>query len=524
MTRGERVIAFVTRYCRVPEGRHVGKPLVLMKFQERFIREIYDNPAGTSRAYLSVGRKNGKSALIACLVLAHIVGPEARQNSQIISGARSREQAALVFKLAQKMIALSPELRAKSVTRITPSQKTITGVRMNVEYRAISAEAGTAHGLSPILAILDEVGQVKGQQDDFVEAITTSQGAYENPLLIAISTQSPTDNDLFSRWLDDAEMSKDPRIVSHVYAAPKDCDIMDRAAWKAANPALGEFRSLQDVEDQAVQADRMPSEENKFRWLILNQRIEAFAPFISRNVWQACDGAALPLEDNAVVFGGLDLSEVNDLTALVLVSPVADGLLAPVQTQWHVHPTFWLPSDGLRDRSKADRVPYDEWEKAGYLQTTPGAVVDYEFVAAHLWALAQKYDVRKIAFDRWNFRHLRPWLVRAGFSEEQVEGDNAVFEQMGQGFQSMSPALRDLETVLLSGNVNHGGHPVLDMCARNAVVQRDPAGNRKLAKNKSRGRIDGMVALAMAMSVAGTYQANNSDGPSVYAGRGALVM
>lgn len=507
MTRGERVIAFIEAYCAVPEGKHVGKPLVLMPFQKDFLRAIYDNKDGTSRAYLSIGRKNGKSALIACIVLAHIVGPEARLNSQIISGARSREQAALVFKLAQKMIYLSPEL--KKITHITPSQKMITGKMMNVEYRAISAEAGTAHGLSPVLAILDEVGQIKGPHDDFVEAITTSQGAHDNPLLIAISTQAATDNDLFSRWLDDAETSKDKRIVSHVYSAPQECDLMDRKAWKAANPALGEFRSLTDLEDLAARADRLPAEENSFRWLYLNQRIEATSPFISRKVWTECAGPVAPLEDGAVVYGGLDLSEVSDLTALVLVSPVQDGLIAPVTTKWHVHPTFWLPGQGLREKSKADRVPYDEWAKAGKLQTTDGPTVDYEFVAAHLWGVAQRYDVRKIAFDRWNWRHLKPWLAKAGFAEGQLEGDDAIFEPMGQGFQSMSPALRDLESAILNGGLVHGGHPVLTMCASNAVVQADPAGNRKLAKHKSRGRIDGMVALAMAMSVAGTWEDNS---------------
>ena len=500
------MIEFITRYCKVPEGKHVGQPLRLMEFQKRFVREIYDNPHGTSRAYLSISRKNGKSATIACLALAHIVGPEARLNSQIISGARSREQAALVFKLMQKMIYLSPEL--KKITHITPSQKMIVGKMMNVEYRAISAEAGTAHGLSPVLAILDEVGQIKGPHDDFVEAITTSQGAHDNPLLIAISTQAATDNDLFSRWLDDAETSKDPRIVSHVYAAPQDCDLMDREAWKVANPALGEFRSLADLEDLAARADRLPAEENSFRWLYLNQRIEATSPFISRKVWQDCATPVAPLEDGAVVYGGLDLSEVSDLTALVLVSPVEAGLLAgeDPETIWHVHPIFWLPGDGLREKAKADRVPYDQWSKDGYLEATPGRVVDYEFVAARLWGLSQQYDLRKIAFDRWNFRHLRPWLLRVGFSEAQIEGDPAIFVPLGQGYQTMSPALRDLESVILTGRLAHGGHPVLTMCAENAVVQMDPAGNRKLTKAKSRGRIDGMVALAMAMSAAGTWE------------------
>lgn len=510
MTRGEKVCAFVERFCKVPEGAHVGKPIRLMAFQRKFILAVYDNPKGTSRAYLSIARKNGKSALIACLLLAHIVGPEARKNSQIISGARSRDQAALVFKLAQKMIYMSDELR--KITRIVPSQKTIIGKLMNVEYRAISAEAGTAHGLSPVLAILDEVGQIKGPQDDFVEAITTSQGAHENPLLIAISTQAATDNDLFSRWIDDAATSKDPRIISHVYAAPEGCEIGDRTAWQAANPAMGEFRTITDLEDLAARAERMSSEENSFRWLYLNQRIEASSPFISKAVWQACGGPVEKLEPGAPIFAGLDLSEVADLTALVMVTPVDDGLQQPIATKWHVHPTFWLPGDGLRDRAKADRVPYDEWHKAGHLVTTDGPTVDYGFVAAHLWNVSQEYDLRKVAFDRWNFRHLKPWLLRAGFAEEQVEGDAAIFVPMGQGFQSMSPALRDLEGSLLSGAIVHGGHPVLTMCAANAVVQTDPAGNRKLAKHKSRGRIDGMVALAMAMSVAGTWAEQNPEG------------
>lgn len=523
MTRGEKVIAFIERYCPTPEGRHVGKPLRLMDFQKKFILAIYDNPDGTARAYLSIARKNGKSAIIAAIALAHTVGPEARQNSQIISGARSREQAAIVFKLMQKMIGLSPDLRSKSITRITPSQKMITGVQMNVEYRAISAEAGTAHGLSPVLAILDEVGQIKGPTDDFVEAITTSQGAHDNPLLIAISTQAPTDNDLFSRWLDDAEASQSPRIVSHVYTAPEDCDLLDQDAWQAANPAMGEFRSVADLEDMAAVADRLPSEENSFRWLYLNQRIEATAPFISKKLWDSCDAKLAQLEDGVVIYAGLDLSEVSDLTALVMVTPVTNALLAPVNTEWHVHPTFWLPEVGLREKSKSDRVTYDIWCKEGWLETTPGPTVDYEFVAAYLWEVCNRYDVRKIAFDRWNWRHLKPWLARAGFSESQLKGDNAVFDQMGQGFKSMSPALRDLESAFLNGAIVHGGHPVLESCARNAVVQRDPAGNRKLAKHKSRGRIDGMVALAMAMSVAGTWE-SNSDGPSVYEDRGILTL
>lgn len=493
MTRAERVIAFIHRYCRTPDGKDVGKPIQLKAFQERFVRDIYDNPATTRRAYLSVGRKNGKSALIACLVLAHVAGPEARQNSQIISGARSREQAAIVFKLAEKMVNLNPDLR--KVIKPIPSQKTLLGLTMNVEYRAISAEAGTAHGLSPIVAILDEVGQIKGPHDAFVEAIETAQGAHEAPVLFAISTQAPTDADLFSIWLD---APADPQVVKHLYAAPADCALDDREAWAAANPAMGEFRSISDLEQYAQRAQDLPSTENSFRWLFLNQRIDANAPFVSRKVWAECATPVVESFDKLPVYAGLDLSEVSDLTALVLVAPV-DGV-------WHVKPTFWLPAEGLRQKSLADRVPYDVWHKQGDLVAAPGRTIDYEYVAEHLRAVCDRYDVRKIAFDRWNWRHLKPWLSRAGFDDAQLEGENALFEPFGQGFASMSPALRDLESALLNQRIAHGGHPVLTMCASNATVQSDPAGNRKLSKSKSYGRIDGIVALAMAMSVAGTYE------------------
>jgi len=501
MTRGERVIAFVERYCVVPEGTLLGKPVRLLPFQRKFILAVYDNPHGTSRAYLSIARKNGKTGLIACLLLAHIVGPEAYQNGRIVSGARSRKQAAEVFNYASKMILMSPEL--SKLARIVPSGKMIVGLAKNVEYQASSAEAKSAHGGSPILAILDEVGQIKGPTDDFVEAIETSQGAYEGKaMLFAISTQAATDNDLFSRWIDDAETSKDPRIVSHIYSAPADCELGDRAGWAAANPALGVFRSIKDVEDFSHLAERMPTKEASFRWLFLNQRIDASAPFVSPAVWRACDAPVADDFEGLPVFGGLDLSEVSDLTALVLMAPkVEDG-----KTVWHVKPRFWLPGDSLREKAKDDRVPYDIWADQGHLHTTPGPTVDYEFVAHYLREVFDTMDVRKLAFDRWNWRHLKPWLAAAGFTEDQLEGDNAVFEQFGQGFQSMSPALRGLESLILNQKIAHGGHPVLTMCMMNATVRSDSSDNRKLDKQKSRGRIDGAVALAMATAMAGTYE------------------
>ena len=488
MTRGEKVIAFIGRYCVTPEGAHVGKPLVLADFQKQFIRDIYDNPHTTRRAYLSISRKNGKSGLIAAILLAHLVGPEALANSQIVSGAMSRDQAALVFALAAKMVQLSIEL--SQIVKIIPSSKRLIGLPRNVEYRALAADGTTAHGLSPVLAILDEVGQIKGPHSDFVDAITTSQGAHAAPLLIAISTQAPTEADLFSIWLDDAQASKDPKIVCHLYEAPKGCDLMDEAAWRAANPALGLFRSLDDLREQATQAMRMPSTENSFRNLLLNQRVEARSPFVSRTVWLENGSEPLELDPATPIYGGLDLSAVNDLTALVLLAAHEDGTFG-------VLPTFWLPNDGLAERSRQDRVPYDVWNREGYLETTPGASIQYEWVAHQLKAIFERYNVQNIAFDRYNMRFLRPWLEKVGFGE----ADLAKFIEFGQGFASMSPALRELESALLARKLRHGNHPVLTMCAQNATIQQDAAENRKFVKAKASGRIDGMVALAMAVGV-----------------------
>ena len=501
MSRAAAIIEFIETLCPVPEGAGVGMPMVLADFQKQFIRDVYDNPAGTRRAFLTMARKNGKTGLIAALLLAHLVGPEAVRNSQIVSGAMSRDQAALVFNLAAKRVQLSPVLT--DVVRIVPSGKRLIGLPMNVEFRALAAEGKTAHGLSPVLAILDEVGQVRGSQSDFVDAITTSQGAHVTPLLLVISTQAANDADLLSVWLDDAAKSADPRIVSHAYTAPEGCALDDETAWKAANPALGIFRSLDDLREQMTQAQRMPSMENSARNLLLNQRVSTEAPFVSPDVWKANGAEPVPFE--GAVFGGLDLSARNDLTAFVLVGKVA-GV-------WQVFPHFWTPQEGLAERARRDRAPYDVWARQGLLRTTPGASVDYEAVAVDIAEIVAELDIHAIAFDRWRMDVLQRELDRLGLCLPLVP--------FGQGFKDMSPALDTVEAELLNKRLAHGMHPLLTMCAANATVTKDPAGNRKLDKSRTTGRIDGMQALAMALGISQTAEAPT---PDPYANRGLILI
>lgn len=508
LTRAERNIAWCEEHLRIPEGKFVGKPLKLAPFMRDDFKAIYDNPKGTRRAIVSRGRKNAKTTESAMILLLHLCGPEARANSQLYSAAQSRDQAAILFNLAAKMVRLSPTLNPFVIVR--DSGKQLACPELGTLYKALSAEASTAYGLSPVLTVHDELGQVKGPRSELYEALETATAAQEEPLSIIISTQAPTDGDLLSVLIDDAKEGHDPRTVLRMQSAPPDLDPFSEKAIRAANPAFDHFMNKAEVLAMAEDARRMPSRQAEFENLILNRRVEASNPFVSRALWETCAADPAPMDEDMPLYGGLDLSEVQDLTALVLIGK-RDGV-------WNVYPRFWLPAEGLVLKSQKDRVPYDVWAKSGHLLTAPGKSIDYEWVAVELHRLDQTHNLRKIAFDRWNFRHLKPWLLKAGFTEERI---TELFEEFGQGYQSMSPALRELEGEILNGRIAHGNHPVLTMCAANAVVQSDPAKNRKLSKATSSGRIDGMVALTMAVGVA---PLDEESGPSVYRERGALVL
>src|SRR5262249_48903683 len=263
-----------------------------------------------------------------------------------------------------------------------------------------------------------------------------------------ISTQAPTDADLFSALIDDALAGNDPQTVVRLYTAPADLNPFDEATIALANPALGTFLNTQEVLAMARNAKRMPAREAEYRNLILNQRIEPTNMFISPAVWKACGGPVGSLAGLSL-YGGLDLSEVADLTAVVFIG-WRDG-------KWRGETTFWFPSGGMSDKATRRRVPHRTLRAPGPFPGDAGKTVSYEFVAQYLHGIFQRYDVQKIAFDRWNMRHLLPWLLRAGFTEQFVKDH---FVEFGQGVASMSPALRDLEQVLLEGELAHGDHPV----------------------------------------------------------------
>jgi phage terminase large subunit-like protein len=494
--RAAKVIKFI-ECLTVPSGKGQGKRFKLAPFQKDWIRDIYEPHRNgrrvVRRAILSIGRKNGKTALIAALALAHLIGPEAIPNGEIYSAANDRDQAAIVFKFARQIVELEPELMA--MVEVVPSTKTMVARPTGSIYRAISAEAGTKHGYLPSLVIYDELAQAKSR--DLYDVLDTSFGAREEPLFVTISTQSNDPEHILSKLIDDGLAKTDPAIVCHLYAADEDCALDDESQWSKANPALGIFRDREDLVTAVYKAMRMPAEEPKVRNLFLNQRVSPNASLIARAEWFACAGPA-EFVDGEEVYLGVDLSSVWDLTALVMGS---------VDEPMRVQSLFWKPADLLRDHSNRDfgagNLRYVEWHEAGHLKTSPGKSIDPSVVALYIAELTQRYRIRGLAYDRWRINELMREFDRLGLQtyKDGEKGDGLRLVPWGQGFKDMAPAIDALELAITERSLIHNNNPLLNWNMGNAIATTDPAGNRKLDKGKARFRIDGAVALAMLLGL-----------------------
>jgi phage terminase large subunit-like protein len=506
--RAKAVIRFIEQLT-IPSGTGQGKPFKLESFQKDFIRDIYEPHIGTRRAVrraiLSMARKNGKTALIAAIVLAHLIGPEATVHGEIYSAANDRDQAGIVFKFAKQIVDLEPDLAAE--LEVVPSTKTMIARRTGSVYRAISAEAGTKHGYLPSVVIYDELAQAKNR--DLYDVLDTSFGAREEPLFIAISTQSNDPEHVLSKLIDDGLSGVDPAIVCHLYAADEDCDLADEAQWRKANPALDKFRDYEDLATAIRKAVRMPAEEPKVRNLFLNQRVAPIASLISRAEWMACIGEPR-IRDGEEVYLALDLSNTVDLTALMVGS---------IDDPCRVMPHFWKPSEWLTEHSGRDfgsgSHRYREWAETGNLHLSPGKTIDPETIARFIAELTRRYRVRGMAYDRWRINDLLREFDRVGLqayedtdnkpghptAKHRQGGDGLRLIPWGQGFKDMGPAIDALELAVMERKLVHPGNPILNWNMANAVTVLDPAGNRKLDKDKSRFRIDGAVALAMLMGL-----------------------
>ena len=494
LSRAEKVIRFVNSLpCTA--GLLAGTTLELRPWQKRFIKAVYRTDKTGNRAVrtavLSVGRKNGKTQLAAALCLCALSGPEQEPRGECYSVACTRDQAKRVFDEMVAIIVKTPWLDKR--INIVRFRRELEDTGNGSTFRVLSADVAPVHGLSPSFVCYDELAQVPNR--DLHDALSTALGARVQPLMMVISTQAARDEAPMSELIDyglriqRGEIA-DPGFHLTLYTAPPEADPWKPATWKLANPALGDFRSLPDVKRLSLQAQRMPAFEMSFRNLILNQRCDTTAPFLNMALWKAGGDNVYNIRNlkGRPCYAGLDLGATRDMTALVLVFADNDG-------GFDALPFCWLPGETLQEREDEDSMPYRLWAKDGDLLTFPGCrSTDPKAVALHIAELHGLCNIKALAFDRWRIEDIKRELDAVGCNVELVP--------FGQGYRDLSPAVDRLEGLVEEGKLRHGGHPVLAMAAANAKVEMDAAGNRKLSKRRSQGRIDPLIALTMAVGVA----------------------
>jgi len=484
------VIAFV-QSLKITSGPLAGHRFYLRSWQKEIVREWFRTDAKGRRivrtAVLSVARKNGKSTLIAAIALAFLVGPEKERRGQIVVGAADRDQSGIIFDEIVAMLEADDELRG--LVNIKRHEKQIEALDTGSKFRALSSDAKKAHGLNPTVVILDELAQWgSGLGLRLYSALMTAGGARAEPFKIIISTQSEDDLSKMSELIDLGQqvnegVIENPAFWCRVYEIPEDLDPLDERNWRLANPALQQFRSVEDMRELADRARRMPSERATFENLYANRRVAAEERWISKPDWDACRGEIDPDElVGETCYAGLDLGSVSDLTSFTLFWPDSGALLS-----WS-----WCPKDRIAERSERDHAPYDVWARAGLIEATPGKGTDKRQVALRVAELNALYRPELIAFDKWGM----PELVRI-LAEEEIE---LPLQEHQQGYVSMSPAAKSFEERVLNRRLIHA-NPVLTWAMSNVRLERDAAGNIKPSKARSREKIDPIVAAIMAVGV-----------------------
>jgi phage terminase large subunit-like protein len=482
-------IAFINSLTHT-KGAFALQRFNLRPWQRRILKQLFQKRKDKLRQYRSclfmVPRKNGKTELAAAIALYGLLA-DGETGAEVYSAAADRDQASLVFNVAAQMIRNDPVLDAACY--IVDSQKRIVHRSTGSFYKALSAEAYSKHGFNASMVIYDELHAAPDRR--LFDVLSTSMGARRQPLLLAISTAGYDKHSILYELYAHAKKvqerpSLDPSFLPVLYEAPPDAEWTSPKVWKACNPALGDFRSLEEMQILAARAKEIPAQENNFRRLYLNQWTEQAARWIAMPAWDACQ---VPV-DPATLHGrrcyvGMDLSSTTDLTAIVGVCPDEDG-------GFDVLAQFFVPHDRIQDRARRDRVPYDEWARAGSLTATPGPVVDYEAVRAALRTWAAQFAIQLVAFDPWNATDL------VGRLEKQ---DGLTCVPMRQGFGSLSAPTKSLEKAILARQLRHNGHPVLRWNVSNVAVESDATGNLKPSKVASTERIDGVVALIMAVDL-----------------------
>lgn len=506
-------VSFIECLCHT-KGTWAGKPFKLLDWQEQIIRDLFGivKPNGYRQfntAYIEIPKKNGKSELAAAIALLLCCG-DGEQRAEIYGCAADRGQATIVFDVAADMVRMCPALNKRC--KILASQKRIIYIPTNSFYQVLSAEAYSKHGFNIHGVVFDELHTQPNRK--LFDVMTKGSGdARMQPLYFLITTAGTDTNSIcyetHQKAIDILEGRKsDLTFYPVIYGAGQEDDWTDPSVWKKANPSLGETIGMDKVKAACDSARQNPGEENAFRQLRLNQWVKQAVRWMPMDKWDACALPVNPEElEGRICYGGLDLSSTSDLTAFVLVFPPEDD-----EEPYYILPYFWLPEETISIRVNRDHVPYDVWERQGFIQTTEGNVVHYGFIEKYIEKLGEKYNIREIAFDRWGAVQM----------VQNLEGMGFTVVPMGQGFASMSPPTKELMKLTLEKKLAHGGHPVLRWNMDNIFIRTDPAGNIKADKAKSTEKIDGAVACIMALDRA--IRCGNDTSESVYDTRGLLVF
>lgn len=509
--QADYVVTFIECLCHT-KGKWAGKPFELLSWQEEIIRNIFGilKPNGKRQfttAYIEIPKKNGKSELAAAIALYLLFG-DGEASPEVYGAAADRQQTSIVFDVGKVMCEMTPALERRS--KIKAATKRIDNIYNNGFYQVLPAEVGTKHGLNVSGLVLDEVHAQPNRK--LYDVLTKGSGdAREQSLYFLITTAGNDTNsicyELHQKALDIIEGRKtDPTFYPVIYGASEDEDWTDPNVWKKANPSLGETIQMEKVVAACESAKQNPAEENSFRQLRLNQWVKQSVRWMPMDKWDACNFAVDEKSlEGRVCYGGLDLSSTTDLTAFCLVFPPEDD-----EDKYQVLPYFWLLEETLDLRGRRDHVNYDLWERQGYIYTTEGNVVHYGYIEKFIEKLGERFNICEIAFDRWGAVQMVQNLENLGFT----------VVAMGQGFASMSPPTKELMKLTLEKKIAHGGHPVLRWNMDNIFIRQDPAGNIKADKAKSTEKIDGAIALIMALD-----RAIRNDGVatgSVYDDRGLL--
>ena len=501
-------VAFINGLTHT-KGTFARQPFDLRPWQTDIVRKLFTVKKDGLRQYrtclLMLPRKNGKSELAAAVALYGLLA-DGEIGAEVYSAAADRDQAALVFNVAAQMVRNDPELERQC--EIVDSQKRIVYRRTGSVYRAISADAHTKHGFNASLVIYDELHAAPNRE--LYDVLATSMGARSQPLFFAISTAGYDRHSILWEIYSYAcqvrdGLVDDPTFLPILYEMPKDADWTDEREWKKCNPALEEFRSLEEMRVAAARAKAIPAQENAFRRLYLNQWTEQAERWMPIALWDACQ-TAIEWESfrGRRCFVGMDLSSTRDLTALAALFPDDEG-------GFDVLPCFFVPEDNIRERERRDRVPYGQWVRDGHIIATPGNVVDYRAVRAQIHQWAERFDIHEIGYDAWNAHDLVPRLVEDGFKCERVP----------QGFAGQTSPTKQLERCIASKAMRHDGHPVLRWNVGNAAVEHDPVGNVMVSKKVSTEKIDGVRAMTNAIA---RMDLGVAASDSVYESRGLTAV